>query len=183
MTIKLFFFFTLFASSALLVNVNAQGTFSTTNGTIQIATLLNGESLIAKSNFLVVVINYESAHFEIRLDKSTLRTGVDSLDEKLKDLRGELLIFQGKLGVEFVQTQSHPPQDFEVAGYLTCAPHYDYIVGRGHLEHIFDGVYSCILNMSFDIDLREMMIDIGLAGLSNEIHVEIVQTVLKNEYE
>lgn len=183
MITKLLFGFTFFSSLILLVNVNAQATYSTTNGTIQLTTRLNEEPLTAKSNYLAVTINYETAQFELRLDKSTLRTNVDSLDQKLKNVQGDLLIFQGKLGIEFVQTKSHPPQDFEVAGYLTCAPHYDYIAGQGHLEHIFDGVYSCILNMSFDIDLKETMIDIGLAGLSNEIHVEIVQTVLKNEYE
>jgi len=183
MTSNLIFSTTLLLSLALLTNVNAQGTYSTTKGSIQITTVLNGEPLIAKSNSLSVILNYETAQFELRLDKSTLRTGIDTLDERLESLQGTFLIYEGRLGIDYVQTKSHPPLDFIVEGYLTCSPHYEHLTGQGRLEHIFDGVYSCILNMNFHLNLEELMIDIGLPNLSDELHMEIVQTVLKNEYE
>lgn len=164
-------------------NVKAQEVYGTINGTIHITGVWNDSALIAVSNQLVVLLNYETAQFELRLDKSTLRTGIDSLDKKLKKLERDILVYEGKLGIEYVQTQSHPPQDFEVEGYLTCAPHNENIIGKGHLEHIFGDVYSCILNMTFHLNLKETNLNIDLPGLVDEVHVEIIQTVLKRESE
>lgn len=164
-------------------NVSAQEVYGTVNGTVHITGAWNDSALIAVSNELVVLLNYETAQFELRLDKSTLRTGVDSLDKKLKKFERDILIYEGKLGIEYIQTQSHPPQDFEVEGYLTCTPHNENIIGKGHLEHIFGDVYSCILNMTFHLNLKEINLDIDLPGLQDEVHVEIIQTVLKRENE
>jgi hypothetical protein len=174
---------TFFLLLNLISNVNAQQIYATSNGRIRITTKLDGAPLIAVSNNLAVLLNYETAQFELRLDKSTIKTGVDSLDKRLSYLQGDLLIYKGKLGVEYIQTQSHPPQDFVIEGYLNCASCYGNIIGEGHLEHVFSGVYSCILNMTFHLNLKAMNLDIGLNGLSNEVHVEIIQTVLENGYE
>lgn len=171
-------FLTSFCSS-----VKAQEIYKTVKGTVQITGAWNDSALIAVSNELVVLLNYETAQFELRLDKSTLRTGVDSQDKKLKKFERDILIYEGKLGIEYIQTQSHPPQDFEVEGYLTCAPHNENIIGKGHLEHIFGDVYSCILNMTFHLNLKEINLDIDLPGLQDEVHVEIIQTVLKRKNE
>jgi len=65
---------------------------------------------------------------------------------------------------------------------LNCDPHYENIIGKGHLENISGNIYSCILNMTFDLNLEEINLNIDLPGLSNDVHVEILQTVLKNKY-
>ncbi|MBD80961.1 MAG: hypothetical protein CL840_18735 [Crocinitomicaceae bacterium] len=164
-------------------NVKAQEVYSSTIGTVHITGVWNDSIITAISNELIVLLNYETARFEMRLDKSTLRTGIDSLDKELKELEGNILVYEGKLGIEYVQTQSHPPQDFEVEGYLTCAPHNENIIGKGRLKHIFEDVYSCILNMTFHLNLKEINLDIDLFGLDDEIRVEIIQTVLKRKDE
>lgn len=173
-------------TSLLLIfglKVKAQEVYGTTNGTIHITGGWNDSSLIAVSKELVVLLNYETAQFELRLDKSTIKTGIDSLDQKLKKLDHDVLVYEGKLGIDFIRTQSHAPQDFVVEGYLTCAPHNEDIIGKGHLEHIFGDVYSCILNMTFQLSLKDINLDIDLLGLADEIHVEVKQTVLKRENE
>lgn len=180
---KILLLITLFVQLNLGTGVNAQQIYATSNGRVRITAQLDGAPLVAVSNNLTVLLNYETAQFEIRLDKSTIKTGVDSLDNRLSYLQGDLLIYKGKLGVEYIQTESHPPQDFVIEGYLNCASHYGSIIGQGHLEHVFSGVYSCILNMTFHLNLKAMDLNVGLDGLSNEVHVEIIQTVLKNEYE
>ncbi len=169
--------------SVFLSNVKAQEVYSTTNGIIHITGVWNDSALVTISNKLVVLLDYETARFELRLDKSTLKTGIDSLDKKLKKLERDVLVYEGKLGIESVQTQSHPPQDFTIEGYLTCTFHNESIVGKGHLEHIFGNVYSCVLNMTFHLNLKEINLEIDLPELEDEIHVEIIQTVLKRENE
>ena len=165
---------------ALGLNAKAQQIYGTNNGIVHITGVLNDSALNVVSNELIILLNYETAQFELRLDKSTLRTGVDSLDKKLERLVRDVLVYKGKLGIEFIQTESHPAQDFTVEGYLTNASHNETIMGEGHLEHIFGDVYSCVLNMSFQLNLKEINLNLDLPGLANEVHVEIRQTVLKN---
>jgi hypothetical protein len=169
--------------SVFVSNTIAQEVYSTTNGIIHITGIWNDSALVAVSNKLVVLLDYETARFELRLDKSTLKTGIDSLDKKLKKLENDVLVYEGELGIDFVQTQSHPPQDFTIEGYLTCAFHNESIIGQGHLEHIFGNVYSCILSMTFHLNLKEINLEIDIPGLEDEIHIEIRQTVLKRENE
>lgn len=166
-----------------LQEVNAQVAFSTVKGKIKITSIWNDSALIAVSNELIVLLDYETACFEMRLDKSTLRTGVDSLDKRLEQLRGDLLIYEGKLGLDYVRTHSHPPQDFEVEGHLICAPHTEAIIGKGRLEYTLGDVYSCLLTMTFHLNLEDVNIDIDLSGLHNEVHVEVIQIVLKRNNE
>ena len=164
-------------------NSQAQEVYGTANGLVQITGVLDDSMLFATSNELVVILNYETAEFELRLDKSTLTTGVDSLDIRLKSLKGEFIIYTGKLGIEFIKTQKHAPQDFDVEGELIWNSKNEIINGLGHLEHIFNSVYSCVLNMSFHLNLDDLKFDIGLLGLEDEIHVEILQAVLSRTNE
>ncbi len=162
--------------------VHSQEMYSTQTGSIQIKFSVNDSAVLAYSKQLIVVLNYETADFILTLDKSTLKTGIDSLDKKLERLKGEILRYEGKMDIDYIDTESHPPQDFEVEGFLNCAPHYHQILGKGHLEHIFSGTYSCILNISFHINLDDLDISLGVPGIGNTLHVEIIQTVLDREY-
>lgn len=166
-----------------LVNVNAQEILRSTRGTIQIKGVWNDSPIVAVSNELIIILNYETAQFELRLDKASLRTGIDSLDTVLRKLNENVFIYEGKLDIEMVRTQDHPPQDFIVEGYLTCAEHNEQIIGKGHLEHIFDGVYSCFLNMTFNLSLNNNDIVVNLLGLKDDIQINIIQAVLKRENE
>ena len=160
-------------------NSNAQDeVFRTIKGLIRFTGVVNDSVLIASSNQLVIVLDYENAKFILKLDKSTLRTGVDSLDKRLAKYNDDYIRFEGKLGIDYIQTASHPPQDFKVKGYLNCASHNEPVIGKGRLEHIFSDTYTCVLNMTFHINLKTIFFDIDLPGLEDEIQVEIVQTIL-----
>lgn len=169
-------FFILFTTS-----INAQDVFRTTNGKIQLTGVWNDSVLTVRSDELIIIMNYETAAFHLKLDKSTLKTGIDSLDARLKKLERNYIEYEGKLGIDYIITHDHPPLDFIVEGYLNCFPHNEHIVGKGRLEHIFQGYYSCILNMTFHISLKEINMEINLPGLKDEIHVEILQSVLNQE--
>jgi len=168
---------------AMTYTSKAQTVYGTTNGVVQITGLWNDSSFTARSNQLGVILNYETAAFQLRLDKSTLVTGIDSLDKLLSQSTGHIMHYEGTLGIEYIKTQKHPPLDFDVEGFLTCNPHYERLAGKGRLVHIFGDYYSCILNLTFHINLKETDLGINLPGLSDDIHVEIVQTVLKPDNE
>jgi hypothetical protein len=161
-------------------NLDAQEVFGTDNGIIQITVVRNGQVVTAVSKKLVVIINYDDASFKLLLEKSTLVTGVDTIDQILRQKTYDNIEFEGEMGIERVKTEKHPPQDFEVNGYITCSPHHMAVVGKGHLEHIFGALYSCILNMTFYIDPNEFKLSRAFGGsISGDLKVEVIQTVLK----
>lgn len=165
--------------------VNAQNLddkiYETADGVIQIIGVLNDTVLIAESNEMVVVLNYETAEFFLTLDKSTLNTGNDSINNMLSKLKNDFLRYEGKLGVDFVKTEDHAPQDFEVEGYLTNQTHQIRIVGKGHLEHIYGDARACVLNMRFELHLADVGVNLGIEGLADEIQIETRQTVMKRD--
>jgi hypothetical protein len=164
-------------------NLKAQELFGTTNGTVQISSVWNDSAFIVKSKKLIVILNYQTAEFTLKLDLSTLETGIDSLDKKLKEADEEYIQYEGKMGIDFIQTQKHPVQNFDVDGYLSCAHHNQVIMGKGRLEHTFGDVYSCILSLKFHLQLKYLDINVDLPGLENDIYVDVIQSVLKRESE
>lgn len=158
--------------------INSQDIWTTNNGILLLTGVLSDSPFVASSDKAIVLLDYENAEFSIRVDKSTITTDIDSIDARLNLYVGDYLQYQGELGIDFVKTQKHQRQDFEVKGYLNCGPHNELIIGRGKIEHIFAGIYSCTLNMSFHVNLDDLDLNINLPGLENEVHVEIIQTIL-----
>src|SRR5690606_34727992 len=126
-------------------NYNAcsqQDYYRTVNGIIQITGVLNDSVVVANSKKVTVLLNYETASFNLFFDIGTLRTGIDSLDKLLARQVGNFIEYEGKMGLEYVNTQSHGPQEFEVEGYINCNYHNKVIRGKGRLDHIYSGIYS-----------------------------------------
>jgi len=162
-------------------NSISQDIYGTTNGIIEVSGVWNGNNLVATSHQLQVDLNYETAEIKMKLDKSTLRTGIDSLDNLLRALRGDLLTYDGKLGVDFIMTKKHPKQQFDVSGTLSCVHNENDVQGSGRLEHIEAELYSCVLTMSFEMSLSETNLEIQLLGLEDRFRISIMQIVLKRD--
>ena len=152
--------------------------YITVDGTIMIQGKLHDKPLLAKSNKATVLVDYNTGNFTLYFDASTLKTGVIALDTVLLKQKGYVIQYEGKFGVDHVQTESHAPLNFLVEGYINCHYHNDYIQGRGRLEHLYDDHYSCYLNMSFDLTLDQLPFNIQVEGLDENIRVEIVQMVM-----
>tara|TARA_R110002072_G_scaffold171058_2_gene324789 strand:- start:553 stop:1164 length:612 start_codon:yes stop_codon:yes gene_type:complete len=152
--------------------------YYTVAGTIMIQGGLNGTPVQAKSNKVTVLIDYNTGEFQLYFDAATLHTGMPIIDTLLAKQRGNLIQYEGNFGLDHVQTESHPPLDFIVEGYINCKYHNDFIQGKGRLEHLYDGTYSCYLNLSFDLTLDQLPFNINIEGLDENIRIEIIQMVL-----
>ena len=161
------------------LKANAQGVYGTDNGLIHISSVVSDSLLTAVSKDLIVNLNYDNATFKLLLDMSSLRTGVDSIDSALKGLKYNKVELNGRLGIDQIRTVKHPPQDFEVNGFLKGTNEGLAILGSGHLEHIFGEVYSCILNMTFNINSADLKLDNYFQQITGDLKIEIIQSVLK----
>jgi len=173
----------LFTINSLVMSgsVFSQNLYRTINGTMQATVIYNDTPLVFSSNELLIFLDYESADFIMKMDKSTFKTGNDSIDNSLQFKRFDIIEFKGKLGLDYINTKGHPPLDFELEGKISTKEE-SVIYGKGKLEHMMEGsIYSCLLSMSFYVKLS----DIGLLpedeNVKDEIQVEIIQTVLNRE--
>lgn len=175
----------LLVSSLIFLYVSrasAQEVFGTDNGSIHISSVKGDKVVTAISKQLIVILNYDNATFKLKLDKSTLETGIDSIDKIFRQRIYDYIEFEGKLGIEQVKTEKHPPQDFEVNGYITCSTHYVSVVGKGHMEHLFGEYYSCLLNMTFFINPEKFNLkDTFGEDLTGDLRVDVIQSVLNRQ--
>lgn len=152
--------------------------YHTIAGTIMIQGSFNEKAVTAKSNRVTALIDYNTGEFQLYFDAATLHTGILAFDTLLARERGNVIQYEGNFGIDHVQTESHPPMDFIVEGYINCSYHNDYIQGKGTLKHLYDDYYSCYLNLSFDLTLDQLPFNIAMDGLDENIRIEIVQMVL-----
>ena len=156
----------------------AQEIYRTQNGDM-IVTAISSQDTVFKltTKKLFVLLNYENAKFEMKMDKSDFFTGNDSLDKKLALMKFEIIEFTGKLDIDEVNTEGHSPLDFNVEGILST--NNKIIKGTGHLEHISNrGTFSCLLTIKFNIKKDALGLELEGLDLKEDIQIDIIQTVL-----
>ncbi len=174
---------TLYKSSLLLISLfiltqgRAQDVYRTQDGHMIITAISADTILKLTTKELLVLLDYEDARFKMKMDKSTFYTDNDSLDKKLALMKYEIIEFNGKLDIEYINTNGHPPLDFEVEGVISTNNHI--IKGTGHLEHISSrGRISCLLTLKFNIKKDDLGLKIEGLNLKDDIQIEIVQVIL-----
>ncbi len=178
---KPYLIISIFFLVSLFNNINAQKKYATTNGNIYIRGTINETPFIARSNNLAIFLNYETTEFTLRLEKSSLHTGIDSLDEIFRDLKNDFIVYKGELGLDYIETNRHKPLNFGVKGYVDQPGDDIYITGEGQLVHVFGDIYSCVLSMNFNLDLNDLDFENKIEGLDNHVQIKIVQTVLDRD--
>ena len=154
--------------------------YRTDNGNMIINAVLNDSALVVRTKELIVILDYESAEFTVVLNRSKLYSGVDSIDQNLRQMSFDPIELKGQLDLDYINTKGHPPLDFKVEGRMST--NNEQILGSGHLEHLMEGTsYACLLSMIFHIELKTLGLDLNVAGLTEEVHIEILQTVLRKE--
>ena len=160
-----------------LPQVNAQDVYRTQNGDMLITAVSADTIFKITTKELLILLNYDNANISIKMDKSNFKTGIDSLDKKLAQLKYEIIEFKGKLGIQNINTNGHPPLDFKVDGIIST--NQKTISGNGHLEHISSrGMYSCLLTLKFNLKINDLGLNFEGLNLKEDIQIEIVQNVL-----
>lgn len=154
--------------------------YRTMEGEMTITGRVGDSTLEMNTNRLVVALNYETAELVIRLNPRTVSSNSRGANQGSFVNTFTDVLFKGKLGIDYVITQQHPPLDFTVEGYLYNADQQTWITGTGHLEHIHADEYACILNMDFEVAPSVLSID--WPG-EDKVQIRIIHTVLKPENE
>lgn len=170
--LTLFIFITSFSSFW------SQDTYRTINGNMVVTSVVSDSVFILQTKKLFIYLDYETAKFTMKMYLSKFRTGNDSLDAELRLMEGEVIEYSGKLGLDYINTEGHPPLEFEIEGTLSTNQE-KIIYGKGKLEHMHKGsTYECLLSMTFHLTVSDLGLKLNIKNLEDPIQVEVIQALL-----
>jgi|AMWB02.1.fsa_nt_gi hypothetical protein len=158
----------------------AQQIYRTLEGTMIISMQFNDTVLRASSHQLIVKLNYETGEIQFRIPYDSFRTGNDSIDLNLMKLTDRWMEFNGKLGIPYINTKSHPQQKFDATGTMLSAVPPTSVIATGTIDHISsEGYIACVLNLTIQFSLSSLNIQQAFYNASDLIQIDIQQSVLK----
>ena len=157
--------------------VYAQESYRTYLGTIVLSTEVNNKPFQFISNELDVLLNYETAEFKFSLKKYSIRANSIS---NLQLYKPDEITFSGKLGIDFIKTDSHPVQIFDVEGVLSSAAGQEVAVhASGRLSHLYtDTNIACLLDITMQLDKQDIKGFILDGSPSGDMQINITNTIL-----
>ncbi len=163
------------------ITAAAQDTYYTRDATLTLNGAFNGQPITLYTRQLGVMLDYETAFLIIRFPVSSLVSGIDSLDQLLRKSNTEV-VFDGKLGLEYIKTDNHPPMKFSAEGWLSVGDAKTLITGQGELHHLDDsGQIACMLGMTMNLNFDQLKVPLPLPGLAPDFEAVIKQAVLKKD--
>ncbi len=178
---KKIFLITAILMTACSMGFAQEDTYYTKGAILQLNGELDGKPLHLQTNELGVMLDYETAYIIVRFSIRSLQTEVDSLN-KMFDKNKLEVVFDGKLGLEYVNTEDHPPIKFTTEGWLTVGDSKSLVRGEGELHHIGNTTtYACMLGMTMQLGFEELNIELPISGLRDEFEVVITQALLQKD--
>lgn len=159
----------------------SQDIYYTRNATLYLNGGVNGKALTLQTSELNVKLDYETAEIIIRFPVSSLTTDLDSLQHWIQNINSEV-IYEGKLGLDYVNTENHPPMQFTTEGWLNINTEKRLIEGNGELHHVGQSnQYACVLGLNMILDLKALNIHLPIEGLDSEFEAIITQALLQRD--
>ncbi len=179
-----FFFILAFAFLFLLnLGVEGQELYRTVKGKIEIRGQGAKEGLTARSNELFVRVEHETGSLFMRLDQSTLRTGVDSIDRKLDSLPKGPITFEGELARgSFDPRHCYSSSPLKIEGTLSYMDYEKDVRGKGAFKsRISNDRIPCLLEIGMQIDVGNADKAGFLPGFKEDVNIHILQALLNPE--
>ncbi len=165
-------------------NIYSQQIYRIIKGDIIITVKYNDTVLELKSNQLIETIDYETSQVTFTVPYETLRTGIDSIDAKLKLLEYLDLRFIGKMDLT-VNTLSTSQQKFNIEGTIISAVPPTAAFGKGNLICYNPGdngvTPSCMLTLTMKSTLAILNLKQFFINADDEIQIDIRQSLLTRQ--
>lgn len=147
-------------------------------GKIGISIYYKDTLLSIGSNKLKIVIDEQSNEIVIRLEPSTLKTGIDSLDRKLQAGFLPEAVYVGTIGLDKIWETGERARSFEVEGDLNINEVKQPITMFGSIQESQQGMgINGLLYLHFDPELSAFGLNETLPDFADFGCVEILQPI------
>ncbi|MFT5715316.1 MAG: hypothetical protein ACI9WT_001896 [Flavobacterium sp.] len=162
-------------------STKAQQRYQTREGMMEVIGSYRDSIVIATSDHLFVLINYQNAEIGLSLDPASLRTETDSLNVTLRNSPLLPVILEGKLNIPYVNTLQQPDQQLNFRAQLHMNKIVKTIYAKGLIKHgTGTETFSSMLTLNFKLRLSDFSIIVP-EGWSDEITIRIYQAMLKDQ--
>ncbi len=157
----------------------AQEWYRTRNSKIGFTGIYQENPFHVMSREANIFLNYETAEVRVAVPLLSFYSNDPVIDSILNLLPDWEITFEGKLGLDFINTKSHPLLTFQVEGWLEIGNTLKLIHFEGRLLHLTEqGEVSCMLSLYPAIDLEEFNIPAEDYGFYHVILGQINEAVL-----
>ena len=171
-------------SGILTLSATSQVAYHTISGHVVVVGVHDSTRVIAESHKAIVILNYETAEIQAKIDLKTLDTGIDSLNAVLQSGSAKIATFNGKMGIDKVRTRNHPQQAFDIPGTMTINSISRPAILSAMLTHLSNSnTIACMLSATLTVRLSDFDLQNQLAGYRNSISIQIAQSVLRRASE
>jgi hypothetical protein len=162
-------------------SIEAQRRYQTREGSIAVIGSYKDSIVIATSNHLFALINYETAEIGLSLDLATLRTKTDSLNMTLINSALQPILLKGKLNIPYVNRLQRPDQKLNFTAQLHMNKIVNTIYANGVLKHNTGTEnFPSMLTLNFKLRLSDFKIVVP-EGWRDEVTIQIYQAMLKDQ--
>lgn len=181
MKINIYNLIAIFFLSVIISSLSAQKIYNTRAASMVIKISYSDTSIIAISNHVNVILNYETSDIRFKVPYESIRTGIDSIDFKLQKLKNQWMEYKGKLTLPYIITKKHPIQSIEVDGTMLYTTTPVYVKAKGTLIHVpSDGGVSCRLTLKMQFSLSALNIQEVFLNSNDHIEMNILLAILKS---
>jgi hypothetical protein len=173
--------FLILAASSL--QLSAQDIYRTRHGDIAISMGYGDTTLLLVSNELVVTLDYETSKVNFYVPYSTFRTGIDTIDARLRALRDTALEFYGKLGIA-INTKNISEQHYNMEGTLVSGSFLLPIQAIGSMTCLASAdriTPACTLLMTMETTLRALRLAHIFPTARNGVRIDLRESILERE--
>lgn len=133
------------------------------------------------SDQLEVLLDYSDATFVANLQKENIHSDDKLLQDELNVLSDNGFMLVGQFGLDYIETSTHNPFQFNFKGILIYEGNNLPIYGVGRLEHVDGGYVACLLSFKFTLRGDILPEEILKRHAVEDISVEVLQSILKPE--
>lgn len=156
-----------------------QDVFHTKAAQINIKVRHHGHVSSFWANRLDILLDYSDATFVANLQKENIYSDDKLLLDELGVLSDNRFMLLGKFGLDYIETSTHSPFQFDFKGILIYNGNNLPVYGVGRLEHIDGGYVACLLSFNFTLRGEILPEEILTRHTVEDISVEVLQSILK----
>ncbi|MBK5284714.1 MAG: hypothetical protein JJE25_04875 [Bacteroidia bacterium] len=158
--------------------------YRTVKGDIALTITYKDTVIIAASNQLIAILDYETGKIIFRVQYETFHSGIDSIDNNFKFLTTQELHFEGALNI-FINTQKRTPQKYNMTGMMTSIAFPFPAEGNGTVVCVpaigDDFVPSCKLIATIECKLSQLHLTGIFKNAVNNMQIDLRQSLLEKD--
>lgn len=161
------------------VTLQAQ-VFKTVSAKVSLSGLYDSIPVGGESHQMYIIINYDRALMDMRMDLRSIISTNDSLTNQIQKFPKPEFHFTGKMKLDYVRTKTHPTQKFSVDGMLTINAVNHPFSFMATLYHIANsGDVACKLSGQMIIDISKYISEASYNHFDKRVMMSFSQIVLK----